>query len=99
MWLNAEPDTRRLYAFCQGLPLAHVQNNAEMRDGDVMPIHRIMRRNAARRRIQMCDNLVAEKIEIDPLVGRPPFGAAHDAPVKMPRFGKIVDRKSEMEGT
>ena len=80
-------------------PLVHVQNNAEMRNGHVMPIHGIMRRYAACRRIQMRDNLVAEKVEIDPLVGRPPFGAAHDDAVKMARFGKVVDGKSEMEVT
>jgi hypothetical protein len=47
----------------------------------------------------MRDNLMAEKVEIDPLVGRPPFGAAHDKAVKMPRFGKIVDGKGQMERT
>jgi hypothetical protein len=68
MRFNAETDARRLYAFRQGFPLRHVQNNAEMRNGDIMAIDGIMRRYAARRRIQMRNNLVAEKVEINPLV-------------------------------
>ena len=43
MWFNAEMNARRLYAFGQGFPLRHFQNNAEMRDGDVMAIDGVMR--------------------------------------------------------
>jgi hypothetical protein len=45
----------------------------------------------------MRNDLVPKKVEIDPMVTAPPFGASYDAPVECPRGGKIVDRKSEVE--
>jgi hypothetical protein len=52
-----------------------------------MAIHRIMRRNGSRIGIEMRDDLMSEKVEVDPMIGRAPFGAPHDFSVKAPRFG------------
>jgi hypothetical protein len=46
----------------------------------------------------MRDNLVPIKIEVDPLLGRASFVAAHDSAVEPPRFGKIMHREGEVEG-
>ena len=48
------------------------------------------------RRTPVAD-LVAAKIEIDPMISAAPFGTAEDLAVKMPGGGQIVDRKSEMK--
>jgi hypothetical protein len=43
------------------------------------------------------DDLVAVKVEIDPMVGAAPFGAAEQLAVKAASGGKVIDRKGEME--
>jgi hypothetical protein len=52
-----------------------------------MAIHRIMRRNGSRIGIEMRDDLMSKKVEVDPVIGCAPFGAPHDFSVKAPRFG------------
>jgi hypothetical protein len=69
MRCNAELDTSRLNALCQGLPLRHSQDGAKMGYGYIMAIDGIVRGNAARASIKMRHNLVAKKVEINPLVG------------------------------
>ena len=44
------------------------------------------------------NNLMAKKIEINPVTVRTAFGAAQQAAVKHTRFCKVVDGKSEMKG-
>ena len=46
----------------------------------------------------MGDDLVAVEIEVDPVLGAAPFGAAQQLAVEAARGGQIVDRKGEMEG-
>jgi len=43
------------------------------------------------------DDLVAEQIEVDPLVAAPPLRAAEDLPVELPSCPEIVDRKGYVE--
>ena len=45
----------------------------------------------------MRDDLMAEEIEIDPVIARAAFGAAEQVAVKGARFGKIAHRKRHME--
>ena len=47
---------------------------------------------------EMRDDLMAVEIEIDPMVGAAPFGAAEQLAVEAARGGEVVDRKGEMEG-
>ena len=49
-------------------PLRHCQHHAKMRHGDIMAIDGVMRPDAARRWIEMGDNLMPEEIEIDPMI-------------------------------
>jgi hypothetical protein len=46
-----------------------------------------MRGNGSRIGIEMRDDLMSEKVEVDPVIGCAPFGAPHDFSVKAPRFG------------
>ena len=45
----------------------------------------------------MSDDLVSEKIEIDPALGAPPLRAAEHITVKVPGSGKVVDGKGKVE--
>jgi hypothetical protein len=45
----------------------------------------------------MRDDLVAEEIEVDPLIRRTSFTASEKRTVEGARFGKIADRECEME--
>jgi hypothetical protein len=58
-----------------------------MGHGNVMAIHRIMRGNGSRIGIEMRDNLMPEKVEVDPVIGRASLRAPHDVAVKAPRLG------------
>ncbi|GAA4722556.1 hypothetical protein GCM10023325_19920 [Sphingomonas lutea] len=69
-----------------------------MRDGHLIAVDRIGRPGAHRVRCQMGDDLMPVEIEIDPMIGAPPFGAAEQAAVEAARGGKVIDRESEMEG-
>jgi len=44
------------------------------------------------------DYLMAEQVEVDPLIGATAFRAAEQSAVEPPRSGKVIDWKSEMKG-
>ena len=79
------------------LPVFHRQHDAEMRHRHVMSVDRVRDRKRLGRRIEMRDDLVAEQVEIDPVIGAAPLRATEHATVKGARGGEIVDREGEME--
>jgi hypothetical protein len=87
MGFNAKADASGRDAGGQQFPLLHCQDHTKMRHGNVMAIHWIMRRNGSGIGIEMRDDLMSEKVEVDPVIRRAPFGAPHDVAVKTPRFG------------
>jgi len=50
-------------------------------------------------RRKMRDDLMPVQVEIDPMLGASPFGAAQEPSVKATCCGQIVDRKSKVEGS
>ena len=69
-----------------------------MRHRNVVAVDRIARPARLRACDEMGDDLVAEEIEVHPILGAPPLGTAEQPAVKGARGGKIVDREGEMEG-
>ena len=63
-----------------------------------MAVDRILHRHRPRGGIEVRDDLVPVEIEVDPVIGRSPFGTAHHPPVEIARGGEIMDRKGEVEG-
>jgi hypothetical protein len=45
----------------------------------------------------MGDNLVAEQVEIDPLLRAPPLGASEELAIEASGSSKIVDRKRKVK--
>jgi hypothetical protein len=45
----------------------------------------------------MRDDLVTEKVEVDPFVRRSAFAASKQVSVERARFGEIANRKCQME--
>jgi hypothetical protein len=59
-----------------------------------MAVHVVRDCKRLRRRIEMRHDLVAEQVEVDPMIGRAPLGAAKHAAVKGSRRRQVMDRKS-----
>jgi hypothetical protein len=74
------------------------EDDSEMRDGHILAIDGVRQSSALGVRREMGDDLMTIEIEIDPVVGAPPFGAAEQLAVEAARSGKIVDGKGEVEG-
>lgn len=72
------------------------QDHAEVWNRNVVTIDRIMMR-ASPARGEVGDDLVAEKIKVDPFVAVAPLGAAQDPAIEGTRRGKIVDREGQMK--
>ena len=71
-----------------------------MRDRDAVPVDMVRPAVAARTgtvRDAVSDDLMAVKVEIDPVVRGSPFAATEHFAVEAARGGKVVDRAGEME--
>ena len=63
-----------------------------------MAIHRIcMRRRGLHPGLKMSDDLMAEEVEIDPLVRASPFVASKQRTIEGSRGSKIVDREGDVK--
>ena len=80
------------------LPIVHRQHDAEVRNWNIVAIHRIVVRLLRRTRLQMRNNLVAEEIEIDPLRRTSSLCTSQRASVKSTSSIEIIDRKRDMKG-
>lgn len=74
------------------------QHHAEMWHWYVMAVDTVAPCVAAVPGDMMHHQLMTEKVEIDPPVGRAPFGATHRPAIESARGGKVVDRDGEVEG-
>jgi hypothetical protein len=68
MGFNAKADASGGDAGGQQFPLLHRQDHTKMGHGNVMSVHRIMRGNGSRIGIEMRDDLMSEKVEVDPVI-------------------------------
>ncbi len=85
----------------KSVPVGWSQHHAVMRHWNLVPVYGIFAtpcRGAGRRIDPVGDYLVPEKIEIDPPVAAPAFGASKNLAVEMPRGREVVDRKGDMKG-
>jgi len=76
--------TPRLQAFCQGMPVFPAQHHAKVWDRHIMTIYRIRVGGFLRGRFRVFvdHQLVAEEVEVDPmLAGTPLFQAEEVAPL------------------
>src|SRR3546814_8088456 len=78
-------------------PFGGRQPPPEMRQGDVMPVDRRMRRPATGRIDAVRDDLMPVKVEVDPVGGAASFGAAEDRAVKMARGVEVINREGDVE--
>ena len=75
-----EIDARLFEPLGQRFPLIHRQDDAEMRHRHVVAVDRIARPRRHRIGREMSDDLMAEQIEIDPMVGAAALRAAEQPP-------------------
>jgi hypothetical protein len=90
--------TARAHNRCVGevLPVLEREDDAKVRHRHVVAVDGVACRGLRLGR-QVGDDLVAVEVEVDPLVGAAPFGAADRAAPERARGGKIVDREGEVE--
>jgi hypothetical protein len=62
---------------------------------DPIPDHVLTRRRGRR---QMCDDLVTEQVEIDPVAAAAPFGTPEYLTIKMAGFAQVIDGKGNVKG-
>jgi hypothetical protein len=74
-----------------------VEHDAEVRHRDVVTVDRVVMVGRTRRG-EVSDDLMAEQVEVDPLVARATFGAAEQFAIEPARGGEVVDREGEVEG-
>src|SRR5882757_7499999 len=97
--LDDEGDACAAKALGQGLPVLHGKHDAEVGDGDIVSVDRIVVGLAVGgRRLQMRDDLMAEEIEVDPLRGAAALRATQGGSVKSASGVEVVDREGNMKG-
>lgn len=84
-------------AFGEVAPALHIENEAKMAhwNGLGINVRRCSGRALVRR--EMCDDLVAEKVEVDPVLAAAAFRAAEQVPIKCAGYGEVVNGKGEVE--
>ena len=89
----------RLQAFGQRMPIVPAQYHAKMRHGHVVAIHRIgMDRVLGSSFGVFVDHqLMAEEIEVDPMVAGATLFQAEDFTVEVPSSGQVVYRDCQVE--
>lgn len=103
--LPLEPDMRFNHELRPGLdqfvgqclPFAHRQDGTEMAHRHVIPVHRTGTAVTNLPRRQMCNDLVAVKIEIDPLRGGTTLRAAQQSAIKCAGLGQVINGKREVK--
>jgi hypothetical protein len=84
--------------FCERVPLIHWKNDPEVRHWHVVSIDWVaMRLFVLWSGFEMRDNLVAEEIEVYPLLRTAAFRTAHCGPIKVPCCVEIVDREGNVK--
>jgi hypothetical protein len=83
-------------ALGEGLPVSHLQDDAEVWHGHVVAVDRVAR--FGRRRVDVVrDDLVAVEVEIDPTLGAASFRTAYYSAPERSRLCQVAHREGEME--
>lgn len=103
--LTGKPDVRRndechllSQAICQNCPSLHVEYGAKMANRDLFLIYTGPRDRSAFIGSKMRNDLVTEKVEINPLRAASALTALEHVDIKSPRGIKIVNWKRKMKG-
>jgi hypothetical protein len=97
VWLDDELCFGGLHAGGERVPVFGGEDDAEVRDGNVVAVDRVGMRGFGDARLEVRDNLVAEKVEVDPLLGAATFRAAENCAVEMASGGEVVDGEGDVE--
>jgi hypothetical protein len=99
--LDDEGDVGGAEAVGEELPVVLLEDNAKVRDGDVVTVHGI----AGGAKVAGCglglavgNDLVAEEVEVDRGVGAAAFGAGKDGSVEVASGVEVVDGEGDVEG-
>jgi len=98
--LDDEGDVGGLDAGGERLPGVHGEDDAEVGDGDGVSVDGVVVGGVGRGGIawlEVGDDLVAEEVEVDPLVGAAAFGTAEDGAVEVAGAGEVVDREGDVK--
>jgi len=97
--LDDEAYARRPQPFRQRLPLAHLQHHAEVRHRHIVAVDGVAVRRCDRHaRIQMGDDLMAVKIEVDPGFAAAALRATEQLAIEGAGGCQVMDGKGEMKG-
>ena len=95
--LDHEADLSVAQPVGERMPFAPGQDHAEMTDRHVFAIDLVGACLASFLGFQVGDDLMAEKVEIDPVGTGTPLGTAQHVTVKGARGGKVVNREGDMK--
>ena len=70
-----------------------------MRHRHMITVDLVRRAPGSGVRREVRDDLMPVQVEIDPMLGASPFGAAQQSSIEATCSGQIVDRKSKVEGS
>src|SRR5215213_7929342 len=92
-----ESDAFAFQSFGKFMKIGGRQNNAEMRHRNVVGVNVVDGAHARCFGREMRDDLMSEKIEINPAIRASAFFAAENFAVKLSRFFQILNGKSQMK--
>ena len=96
--LDDELNLRGAKSLCQRLPVLHREHDAKVWNRDVMAIDGVvMWLVALGTGLQMSDDLMAEEVEVDPLLGAAALRTAKRPAVERARSIEIVNGKCDVE--
>ena len=98
MGLDDEVGARRTKAGRKRVELFGREDDSEMRDRDVVSVDCIAPCVTASSVDEVSDDLVTEKIEVDPALAAAAFGTTEKSAIQGARGIEVVDRKGKMEG-
>src|SRR5690606_36977816 len=98
IWCDDEIDLFLFKFHCKVLEYIPLQHHSEMRDGDILSVHRIAARCCGGIFLQVNDQLVAKEVEVDPMVAASAFCATQGFAIKGTGAFQITDGDSEVKG-
>jgi hypothetical protein len=94
---DLEADSRCPQAVGERAPRFPLEHHTEMWHRHVLPVDSVVMHVWVTPGIEVHDELVAEKIEVDPLVAAAAFLASEQGAVELTRIAQRVDRDREMK--
>ena len=96
--LDHEIDIRLLQAIGKGAPFFHREHQAEVRDGNFVPVDRVAGPARCGLGSEVSDDLVTVQVEVDPVISAPSFRATEKLAVEAARRFEIVHWERQVEG-